>query len=145
MEEIDWGNRPLGVSVLAVLALAGAVIAIVAGGFVASGLSTPTLIAYPYSALTGLLAVVCGILIVVMGIVYVVAGWGMWQGKRWAWTLGVITYGFAVVSSLSEVFFGVWSGVVSLVVSLYILWYWWRPHVKAYFGKVEKRPGFGAN
>jgi lysylphosphatidylglycerol synthetase-like protein (DUF2156 family) len=143
MEEMDWGNRPLGVSVLVVLVLVAGALALVAGGFVVGGLSTPTLTVYPYSALTGLAAVAAGALIIAMGILCVAVGWGMWKGKKWAWTLGVIVDGFAVILSLYEIVFGAWSGVVVVAVNLCVLWYLWRPHVKAYFAEVERRPGPG--
>jgi hypothetical protein len=67
----------------------------------------------------------------------------MWKGKKRAWTLGVIVDGFVTVPSLFEIVFGMRSGAIGLVVNLCVLWYLWRPHVKACFAEVEGRPGLG--
>jgi hypothetical protein len=70
MEETKWGNHPLGMSVLAVLALAGGALVLVGGGLVVGGLSTPTV--HPYIAFTGFVA--AGALTVVTGILGVRSG-----------------------------------------------------------------------
>lgn len=133
MEESDWGNRPLGISVLAMLDLVGGILALVGGGLVVTGSSTPTI--YGHGAITGLAAMIVGVLFILLGILLFAAGWGGWSGKGWAWTLNIILGGLAIVIYLFSIVLGEWSYVVGLVIEPYILWYLWRPHVKAYFGK----------
>jgi len=128
----EWG-RPLGVSVLAISALFFGILGLLGGGLVFSGSSTASM--YGYGVVTGIAAMIGGILIVMFGLFAIVTGWGMWSGKRWAWTLGIGFGGLIVALTAYSISVGQWFDVIGLVIELYILWYFWRPHVKEYFGK----------
>jgi hypothetical protein len=59
----------------------------------------------------------------------------MWTGKGWAWILAVILYGLGALSSLISLAAGALSSIVGLLIYAFLLWYLWRPHVKAFFGR----------
>jgi uncharacterized membrane protein YphA (DoxX/SURF4 family) len=59
-------NRPLGVTIIAVLTAIGGII------FLASG--------------AVLLLIGIGIIFLALGIAYLVMAYGLWNGKPWAWT-----------------------------------------------------------
>ena len=97
------GPPPLGVKVLAILAgVTGvAMVAMSMGALFSETLSG-------FEALGGL--------IVVVGLFYIAYAVGLWTTESWGWWIGMITNGFAVLSSLkSPVFMG-----VSLVVMVYL-------------------------
>lgn len=120
------------------LGLVGGILCFVAGGLVVTGSSTPTI--YGHGPITGLMAMIDGVLVILLGILAFAAGWGGWSGKGWAWTLNIILGGVTIVSYLFSITLGEWSYVVGLVIEPYILWYLWRPHVKAYFRRADVTP-----
>ncbi len=100
------GNRPTGVTILAVLQiLAG--IAYLAIGLVA-----------------GALAGVLGVLFIPFGLFALITGLALFTGKNWARILIMI----GGVLDLIDIPIGTIIGIV-------ILWYFTRPEVKEYFGK----------
>ena len=129
--------RPTGVTVLAILELFGGIITILFG--MAAIVSSTFLNPYGYAVVAGL-AVASGGALVLFGVLAVVVGYGMWSGKGWSWTLAVVLYGLGVVFSLVYIAVGLWSNILALAIDLLILWYLWRPHVKAYFGKRQPVP-----
>ena len=129
--------RPTGVTVLAILELIGGIITILFG--MAAIVSSTFLNPYGYAVVAGL-AVASGGALVLFGALAVVVGYGMWSGKGWSWTLAVVLYGLGVVFSLVYIAVGLWSNILALAIDLLILWYLWRPHVKAYFGKGQPVP-----
>jgi len=81
--------------------------------------------------------------------------YGLWKGKGWAWTISIIVLfiGIAIsIASVSITSTGVFSnagsnllgdivsGIVSIGISAFIVYYLYRPHVKAYFGKTIPMP-----
>jgi len=80
---------------------------------------------------------------ILMGIVFLIIGIALWRGWKIAWYLGVIIYIinaiFAVLSILllimdGEVNDAVVSPAITLIISVLILYYLFRPNVKEFFG-----------
>ena len=138
MEEMDWGNRPLGISALAVLAFIGGALGLFVGGLVVAGVSVPEV--YGKGAATGVVAMAVGTLVIILGVLVLVSGWGLWRGKSWAWTLNVVLCGVGMVFFATDVVLGQWLDVFGVPIQLYIVWYMWRPHVKAFFNETSKTP-----
>ncbi len=69
---------------------------------------------------------------VALGIASFVIAWGLFKGKSWAWTvtliITIISLGFSLVAF----------DLIGLIIDGIILYYLFRPHVKAYFGKSEQ-------
>jgi purine-cytosine permease-like protein len=81
--------------------------------------------------------------------------YGLWKGKGWAWTISIIVLFIGIAIDLTPVSItstGVFSnpgsnllgdivsGIVSIGINALIIYYLYRPHVKAYFGKTTPMP-----
>jgi|SRR5690242_9886148 hypothetical protein len=123
--------RPTGVTVLGILAiLAG--LAGLAGGALLLGLSGVVASAYPGGATV---AAAIGAVLLIIGILELVYGIGFFGGKGWAWTLAMIGSVLQIIFGIVSIVFGSVGSVFGLLISILILYYLTRPHVKAYFGK----------
>ena len=120
---INQQSRPLGVSIIAALQILGGIIYIAAaflfgsiglmggGGMDAMGGSFVTAI------FVGI-AIPCFIM-----------SWGLLKGKSWAWTITLILTIIGLVMSIISL------NIIGVIIDVIILYYLFRPHVKAYFGK----------
>ena len=113
---VENGRRPLGVTLLAIVALAiGVVNAVLGLLHVATGLVVG-IMDFPRPGGSGLLG---GLAMMVVGAVYFVVGLGLWSLRPWAWWLGVLAsvVGF-VVALGSPVWMVVWA---ALAVYLFLM------------------------
>jgi len=145
--------RPTGITILAILAILAAIALLFFGAaLIGLGLLLGTLTAsvditnaittagYPGLASLGVatisaLVIALGAVLLIVGILYLAVGVGFLGGKRWAWTLGIIVSVIGIVLDVIQMVGGNYSGVVSLIISLLIIYYLMRPHVKVFFGK----------
>jgi zinc-ribbon domain len=123
--------RPTGVTILGVLSILGG-LAGLGGGALLLGLSGVVAATYPGGA--GVVAAI-GALLLIIGILELVYGIGFFGGKGWAWTLAMIGSVLNIVVGIASIAIGSVGSVFGLIISLLILYYLTRPHVKAYFGK----------
>lgn len=119
--------RPLGVTIVAVLQFLGGALLILAGAVLAA---LPQLLAPGLGYLFGGL----GAFVMIIGALALIIGWGLWTGKSWAWWLTVILEALGLVFSLLSLALGDPTGIVSLIIAAIILYYFFKPHVKAFFG-----------
>ena len=126
--------RPGGVTVLSILDFIGGILAFLVGLFVVAVGGSGLLAQLGYGLFSGFV-VVAGVAVVIIGLLSLLLGYGMWTGKGWAWLLAVILYALGALSSLLSLAGGSFGSIVSLVIYGLLLWYLWKPHVKAYFGK----------
>jgi hypothetical protein len=127
-------KRPTGITVLAIFALLGglgeliAFIVAVAAGFVATAEVLPGQVA---------IAIVAGLFALISGVVLLAFAVGAWSLKPWAWTLGMLSVGLWALSNLINVGRGAFAGnvVVIIIIAALVIWYLYRPHVRAAFGK----------
>ncbi len=75
-----------------------------------------------------------GIVLIIAGLIELVISWGLWTGKGWAWWLGVIFTGLGLLFALASIVSRNLGGIVSLIIDGLILYYFFKPHVKQYFG-----------
>lgn len=125
--------RPMGITILAVLAAIGGVFLLL-GGLASIGLGSLAASASGSGALGGLVAIF-GILFLALGVLYLAFAYGAWTLKRWAWTLGVagqvISLALAAVNAVT----GGGVNIVGILISVAILYYLYTPAVKAAFGR----------
>jgi hypothetical protein len=93
-----------------------------------------------------------GAVLVVIGVGYLVMSYGLLKGKGWAWTitiiLTVISIAIQIVSGItnsmivasisndgSSIMSGLIGQIIGIAINIIILYYLYRPHVKAFFGK----------
>jgi hypothetical protein len=147
-------SRPTGVTIIAVLNIIGGVIMLLIGiGLAVAGAIIPfvpqsefqqqqqnltagdiDLSQIPPSLVGGGLLAIGGILIAI-GILSFVVSYGLLKGRTWAWTLTVVLSIISIVLNVISIAAGNIAGLVSVIISGIILYYLFRPHVKAYFGK----------
>ena len=139
-------KRPIGVTVIAILIIIGGVLLLLAGiaGVVVGSLSI--------SQIIGLGFVIIGAIILAVGIGYLVMSYGLLKGKRWSWTItvvllfigiaidvaSIIIFGYFTFDTDTSSFLTTNSGsIAGIIISVIILYYLYRPHVKSYFGKLS--------
>jgi zinc-ribbon domain len=81
------------------------------------------------------------IILIPIGIVYFVVAYGLLKGRLWAWTLTVIISIITVVLNVFAIAVLSILAIINIVFSAIILYYLFRPHVKAYFGKAVSSSG----
>ena len=146
-------SRPTGVTIIAILNIIGGIIMLFVGlGLVAAGALIPMLppSAFDQPEFTGpggmdLSGVAPGLLgagtlaiggvILAIAILSFVVAYGLLKGRSWAWTLTVIISIISIALNAISIATGNLGGIVSIIISGIILYYLYRPHVKAYFGK----------
>ena len=102
----------------------------------------------------GSMGIVIGAIVLAVGIGYLVVSYGLLKGKRWVWTVTVILTIIAIViqiisvvstsmlnasfpSDMNAIISGIISHIIGLAINGIILYYLYRPNVKAYFGKSQ--------
>jgi len=128
-------ERPLGLTVLAVLDVITGIFAIIGGMAIAEILIMfPAIADMPiFAGFATAFGVLFGGVLVIMGIIALLVGWGFWKGREWAWTLGVILYVICILLGLLPILRGDVSGIVGVIVGGVILYYLFKPKVRAWF------------
>ena len=114
-------SRPLGVTIIAILAVIGGI------GSVLSGLAI--------IAIIPLLGIIFGGLLIIIGLAYFVVAYGLWKGLNWAWNITLIVSVIGIIVGLGSIVVGNIGALFHLIVNVIVIYYLYRPNVKAYFGK----------
>jgi hypothetical protein len=119
--------RPTGVTVLAVLEIISGIIAIAFGALFGTIINSMGvgIVGGEFGAIFG----VIGGITVVLGAISFVMAWGLLKGKPWTWTITLILTIISLIFDLPSM------NVIGIIIDIVILYYLFRPHVKAYFGK----------
>jgi len=135
--------RPFGVTLIVILELIGSLFFLGNGGFLlaeAASFEVETPGSKPIlgSFVAGLSAAIGMIIFLTIGIVLIATGlltlliaYGLWTGRRWAWSL-------CIIFSIFGLIIGVLSlplGIIILAINLLVLYYLTRRRAKAFFGK----------
>jgi len=140
-------SRPTGVTIISILNIIGGIIMLIIGfGLAAISSILPTMTAIDPNAsgqmaLAGLLGpagVALGGIFIILGIISFIVAWGLLKGKGWAWSLTMILSIISIIISIVSLVGGNFGGVVNIIISGIIIYYLYRPHVKAFFGKSVK-------
>jgi hypothetical protein len=106
-------SRPTGVTIIAILSILAGITEFI------------------LAAIGGAIAVI----LVPIGIVYFVVAYGLLKGRPWGRTLTIIISIITIVVNVITIpIFSILS-IISIILEAIILYYLYRPHVKAYFGK----------
>ena len=108
-------HRPLGITIIAILAIIAGISSIAVG--------------------VPLLLVLIGIGFIILGIVYLVVAYGLWKGKKWAWTITLIVSVISIIIGIASLATGNVGAISQIIISAVIIYYLDRPNVKAYVGK----------
>jgi predicted lipid-binding transport protein (Tim44 family) len=159
-------HRPLGVTIIAILTIISGILLILGGvSLIAVGAlisvnpvdTTATTNSQPIAQFFGVISAAIGSILLAIGIGYIVMFLGLLKGRGWAWTITIILLliGIAIQiistatgavfnASLSNssnnaansVISGIIGGIIGIAINGVIVYYLYRPQVKAYFGKV---------
>jgi lysylphosphatidylglycerol synthetase-like protein (DUF2156 family) len=134
--------RPLGVTIIAILMAIAGIAMIVAG---VSALFLGSLIPLAgqtqdfagdiSSTMLGGFAVASGAVMLALGIASLIIAYGLFKGRGWAWTAAVVLSIIGIVMSVVSIVTGNFGSIISLIINGIIIYYLYRPHVKAYFGR----------
>jgi len=138
--EMSAEARPLGITLLAVLHILKAIflflggIALIAlGAFVRRGFfGIPRF-------LNGAVILVGGVILAV-GLLYLGLAWGLWTGKGWAWAVSLLVTLFGLIVSLVSLAIGGLGAIVVLILDSAIVYYLFRPNVRAFFSGQKTSP-----
>lgn len=83
----------------------------------------------------GIISSATGGLLLILGIASLVVAYGLFKAKKWAWTISVVLSVISIAMGIVSIATGNIGSIVSIAISGLILYYLYRPHVKAYFGK----------
>jgi hypothetical protein len=86
-------------------------------------------------SLLGGIGIAIGGVLLALAIVSFVVAYGLLKGLGWAWTVTVILSIISIVLNAISIAAGNIASIISIIISGIILYYLYRPHVKAYFGK----------
>ena len=139
--------RPTGVLILAAVAVIVGVTDILAGlGDIGIGGGFLTDHGFGKN-LDGIMTVV-GLVLVAVGVLGLATGIGLWRGHNWAWLVtrlwasvcivaGVVGVGVSLLSDTitSQILGTIIGSTGTAIVAAGVLWYLYRPHVRAAFGR----------
>jgi uncharacterized membrane protein (DUF2068 family) len=134
-------QRPVGVTILAILSFIAGVWGLL-GGLVLLGfggaIAGVTAMRHPgMGAVIGGLAVVLAGITLATGALSLVFAIGAWSLKPWAWTLGIVTHGIILLASLGAAM-GPGIGATRwgrIIISAVVLFYLFRPEIRRAFGR----------
>jgi len=126
-------QRPMGITILAVLAAIGGAFAILAGLALMALSGATADLAIP--GLSGLAAII-GLVTVALGVAELGLAYGFWGLKPWAWMLGIVLEVIAIVLDVVQFRSATASStIVGVVIAGIIIYYLWQPHVRRAFGQ----------
>ena len=90
-------------------------------------------------SLLGGLGIAFGAGLVAIGIVSFFVAYGLLKGRGWAWTVTIILSIISIVwNAITIATAANFGGIISIIIDAIIIYYLYRPHVKAYFGKAVR-------
>lgn len=143
------GTRPLGITIIAILNIISGIVMLFAGvGLAAASSLVPTIStidpnASGQMALAGLVGgagTVVGGILIALGIVSFIVAWGLLKGLGWAWIVTIILSVISLIMGVISLVSGNVGSIVNIVIAGVIIYYMYRPHVKAYFGRTQIVP-----
>jgi hypothetical protein len=122
-------NRPLGVTIVAVLTMMGGI------GFIASGIAA-VVVGTLLSDIDVLSSAEISTALILLGVAYFVVTRGIWKGKEWAWSITLILSSIGVVLNLVSIITGNIGTIFGIIINAVVIYYLFRPNVKTFFGRM---------
>ena len=123
-------KRPVGVTIIAVVAAAGGLLSLFGGGSVLAGMATG-----PFAL---------AILVIIFGILGLALGAGFYTGAKWAWIAGIIIYIISIGPGMAEILYGgnvgLVGGIIRTIAGIIIPVYLTRQKPKVFFVKGTSSP-----
>jgi len=123
-------KRPIGATVIAVVAAVGGLLSLFGGASVLAGTATG-----PFAI---------AIIVVIFGILGLALGAGFYTGARWAWMAGIIIYIISIGLGIAEILYGgsvgFVGGIIRILAGIIIPAYLTRQGPRSFFGKSTTLP-----
>lgn len=130
-------NRPLGVSILAILGYIGVVLHVLAAialFFGASFITSMLSQVGPFSTVTGGVAIFAGIIMLLFAALTFFISKGLWTGQNWARIIVIIFAALGVIFGIISLFTGNFSSIISILIDGIIAYYlWYAKEVVSFF------------
>ncbi len=125
-------NRPLGVTIIAILAFINGLVGLCVPGLVIIGGGISAL----FSGGLGLVIVCGGLLLAAGPILWLIVAYGAWNLRPWAWWVGMVATGVTVVGVVINIIngVGILQAVASAPLSVIIFIYLLLPDIRRAFG-----------
>jgi len=134
-------QRPIGITVIAILMIIGGLILIFTG---LTPLFMGPIISFDSDIATsqlGLLITIGGLVLVGLGIARLIVSWGLLKGKEWA---RVITLIISIIAIIVAIITLISSEdlihIISVIIYGLIIYYMFTKKVRAFFGRVKTPP-----
>jgi hypothetical protein len=114
-------NRPLGVTIIAILAVLGGIGSLLSG--------------FTILAIVPILGIILGGILIIIGLAYFAVAYGLWKGLSWAWVITLIVSVISIIVGIGSIVVGNVGSLFHVIVNAIVIYYLYRPNVKAYFGK----------
>ena len=76
-----------------------------------------------------------GGVLIAIGIGYLAISYGLLKGRGWAWSIALILSYIGIVIAIISILSGNFISVINLAINIAIVYFLYRPQVKAFFGK----------
>ena len=76
-----------------------------------------------------------GGVLIAIGIGYLAISYGLLRGRGWAWSIALILSYIGIVIAIISILSGNLISVINLAINIAIVYFLYRPQVKAFFGK----------
>lgn len=90
------------------------------------------------AGLVGGAGIAVGGILIILGIISFIVAWGLLKGKGWAWSLTLILSVISIIIGIVSMAAGNFGSIINIIIAGIIIYYLYRPHVKAFFGKSVK-------
>jgi len=90
------------------------------------------------AGLVGGAGIAVGGILIILGIISFIVAWGLLKGKGWAWSLTLILSIISIIIGIVSMAAGNFGSIINIIIAGIIIYYLYRPHVKAFFGKSVK-------
>lgn len=125
-------NRPLGVTIIAILSFINGLLGLCVPGLVIIGGGIGAL----FSGGLGLIVVCGGLLLAAGPLVWLLVSYGAWNLRPWAWWAGMVATGITVIGVVVNIVngVGILQAVASAPLSIVIFIYLLLPDIRRVFG-----------
>ena len=125
-------NRPLGVTIIAILSIVNGLLGLCLPGVLIIGSGIATLVAGPL----GVIGICGGLLLAAGPLLWLAVGFGAWNLRPWAWWLGMMATGLTVVGVVINLVngIGLLQAIAGAPLSIIIFIYLLLPDIRRAFG-----------
>ena len=129
-------NRPMGITVLAVVALIWGLVKLLVGFGVLTASGLAAVFGGPVGMVAGAVGAIAGCFLIIGPILQILFGIGALSLRPWAWWMGIVGTGITVFGALLRIMGGAPAGstLFSVAIPLLILIYLLRQPVRQVFG-----------